>query len=54
MSYDRRPADAPTGVARLDTRLTGLDDGSSKRFDDPAATTTAMIVVIRATIDACQ
>ncbi|MET8230373.1 MULTISPECIES: hypothetical protein [unclassified Micromonospora] len=43
MSYDRRHGDAETGVARLDTRLTGLDDGSSKRFDDPAAGTTAMI-----------
>lgn len=34
-------------MARLDTRLTGLNDESSKRFDDPAALTTAMIVVIR-------
>ncbi|MFE9918545.1 hypothetical protein ACFYPG_25650 [Micromonospora sp. NPDC005553] len=37
MSYDRRPADAEAGVTRLDTRLTGLNDESSKRFDDPAA-----------------
>ncbi|MEU5669926.1 hypothetical protein AB0C15_14655 [Micromonospora sp. NPDC048835] len=37
MSYDRRPAGAETGVTRLDTRLTGLNDESSKRFDDPAA-----------------
>jgi hypothetical protein len=43
MSYDRRDAAPKTGVARLDTRLTGLNDESSKRFDDPAAGTTAMI-----------
>ncbi|MEV4820657.1 ABC transporter permease [Micromonospora sp. NPDC049274] len=54
MSYDRHPAGVETGVARLDTRLTGLNDESSKRFDDSAALTTAMNVVIRATIDVCQ
>jgi len=37
MSFDRRPMGAETGVTRLDTRLTGLNDGSSKRFDNPAA-----------------
>ncbi|MBG6067569.1 hypothetical protein [Micromonospora ureilytica] len=37
MSYDRRPAGAQTDVTRLDTRLAGLNDESSKRFDDPAA-----------------
>ncbi|WP_280101384.1 hypothetical protein [Micromonospora arborensis] len=37
MSYDRRPVGAETSVTRLDTRLTGLNDGSSKRFDGPAA-----------------
>ncbi|MEK8107734.1 hypothetical protein NKG94_26845 [Micromonospora sp. M12] len=37
LMYDRRQSRADIGVARLDTRLTSLNDESSKRFDDPAA-----------------
>ncbi|WP_410820600.1 hypothetical protein [Micromonospora sp. 050-3] len=37
MSYEDAQRGAATDVTRLDTRLTGLNDESSKRFDDPAA-----------------